>query len=658
MDSGIMPDGSTSTLETRATKFIPTTINADMIKYSTGTLIVEGAHTNSKKTIIDVEHNVIYKPGKEIFRVDLKTSKKDGGSESTIIKTHHVNSENYLGDAEVRAGESVNLGGADFLKSEDSTENKLRISAKDVKNTVYKNTGTERTQQLSESTDGTDVSINPSNTSSSLMRVIEKKMALDKKSKEGQTLNAGMVAAESVGDATQLLFSSLIESNIKLFSVTTTEKTSKRHDEEEIRSKIDSDIIKINASNKIALKGVDIGNEKADVTLKGDKGVTISGTQHKTHERSTEKNTKGSIEAGFGADIGGVGLGLNINVNIEDSLLTDRNVKNTLANIRARNLRIKTEKGDVVMDHTRAKSKNQFLNVGGNVKSITRQDTQSSESEKETTTVSAGISVTPIGLILPTGSVGHSEAESKSGSRTMNERAGFESEVADDYISGDVDNLGAVFYSDKGSSRVEGDVKNQSLIDTEYKNGSRTGGNFGLSYSGLPTIGITHSVDDEVDREVKVKSIINTKTLVYNGKVKGEHVSNEAASQEVIKDKKVAGVNIEVTLALMDPRSKKTKTGDKKGVRPRTHHTSNRPKGDTPHKKATPLDHAGQPSLITKHDARGDKPLRQAKRPPPNKRASTKESPDLKEALLQLDALRNAAIPPKKGGAQRSRHVG
>ncbi|MCU7893897.1 MAG: hypothetical protein KZQ62_02190, partial [Candidatus Thiodiazotropha sp. (ex Lucinoma aequizonata)] len=65
----------------------------------------------------------------------MKTSKKDGGSESTIIKTRHVNSENYLGDAEVRAGEFVDLGGADFLKSEDSTENKLRISAKDVKNT-------------------------------------------------------------------------------------------------------------------------------------------------------------------------------------------------------------------------------------------------------------------------------------------------------------------------------------------------------------------------------------------------------------------------------------------------------------------------------------------------------------------------------------------
>ncbi|MCU7894746.1 MAG: hypothetical protein KZQ62_07230, partial [Candidatus Thiodiazotropha sp. (ex Lucinoma aequizonata)] len=65
----------------------------------------------------------------------MKTSEKDGGSESTIIKTRHVNSENYLGDAEVRASESVDLGGADFLKSEDSTENKLRISAKDVKNT-------------------------------------------------------------------------------------------------------------------------------------------------------------------------------------------------------------------------------------------------------------------------------------------------------------------------------------------------------------------------------------------------------------------------------------------------------------------------------------------------------------------------------------------
>ncbi|WP_448821280.1 two-partner secretion domain-containing protein, partial [Cetobacterium sp.] len=211
----------------------------------------------------------------------------------------------------IKAGNTADIGGGDY-----KAKNSVTIKGKKVDTSKYEDVRNEKK-------DGFTLTLKQSQgVSSSVVDTINTGVKMDAAIKSGQA-NEGVLAAQGIGAATNLLFNDLVGVYSKQSVNLSVEKSTKNETSENITSIKGKNVSIVATEGDINLKGVDIKSEE-NTTLDAKNDINVSSSRKTSSESGTKVDLEAQLEqsAGYSALWGGntdIGVGGSSNVDITSS---------------------------------------------------------------------------------------------------------------------------------------------------------------------------------------------------------------------------------------------------------------------------------------------------------------------------------------------------
>ena len=398
----------------------------------------------------------------------------------------------------IKAGNTVDIGGGDY-----EAKNNVTIKGKKVDTTKYEDVRNEKT-------DGFTLAVKQSQgVSSSVVDTINTGVKMDAAIKSGQA-NEGVLAAQGIGAATNLLFNDLAGVFSKQSVNLSIEKSTKNETSENITSIKGKNIDITATEGDINLNGVDIKSEE-NISLDAKNNINVSAAKKTSSESGLKVDLEAQLEqsAGYSALWGGntdIGVGGSANVDVTSS--TSKEMINSTIKADG-NLTIKSGADTNIKGAEIEAKKDANIKVGGNL----NIESQKSSYKEDSINANAGgnVSIGAASNTIGKGELGFSAGGGniwKNGETVK--QSGIKSGgnlVVD--VGKDLNMTGGVLGSEtgNGSLNVGGNVNLKDLVTTEQQGGAH------ITVSGGFTgdMGVDGKIGDTKDKQVTSKSVIGLK---------------------------------------------------------------------------------------------------------------------------------------------------
>ena len=460
--------------------------------------------------------------------VGFKAEHKQNKIDETTWSESSLNGNNI----NIEAGNKVDIGGGDYKANKD-----INIKGKRIDSTKYED-------ERVETNSGFSVAIKQSQgVSSSIADTINTGLKMDSAIKSGNA-NTGVLAAQGVGAASNLLFNDMAGVFSKQ-SVNISFENSKSTEKSENISSLEGEKISIKATEgDITLNGVEIKG-KNDISLDANQNINISSAKKSSSESGYKVDLEAQLEesAGFSTLWGGntdIGIGGSVNIDITK--------KNSSTNLNSSitsdgNISIKSGKDTNIKGGEIEAKKDASIDVGRNL----NIENQKSSYNENSINANAGGNVSIGGS---TNTIGKAELGFSAGggdiwkSGETIEQSGIKSGgKLDVNVKGDLNLIGGVIGSEteEGSLNVEGNLNVKDLVTTKKQGGAH------ITVSGGFTgdMGVDGSIGDEQDKQITSKGTIGLKSgnisvkgnVTLNGNSSSTDMINKDLSKSQVVDK-------------------------------------------------------------------------------------------------------------------------
>ncbi|MDU4094241.1 MAG: hemagglutinin repeat-containing protein, partial [Pantoea sp.] len=477
------------------------------------------------------------------FHAGFKTTTTTTKDSSTKNKNANFN---FANDAEISAGNTLDIGGMDLSVGEESTAN---ISADNIISTKYKDVETHE-ESFKEIFTGIKGEAH-----SSVVDAAGKYANIGKKAEqEGMSVDAGMTAAQVAGDVSNLVLNDAAGGSVSIGRSETTEDKKSTTTKENINN-INGGTINISSSNDTTLKGVEITASEVNVDTGGD--FSLSAAESTQSEKTTGSTFNLGVSIGMGAGLTGAGAGASLDYSGSNSRSSNESTSYTNSTITAGNVTIKSG-NDVNLSGANIVAGTADLDVAGDLSITSVQDHSKSTASSENWGASVGIAISTSG-VLPTASAHGGGGSEKHTNDTVAQQSGIH--TAGELTvktGGDINLAGSHIISDskEGSVNAGGEINVSDITDVVDSGGLYGGGGGGMSYKGTPMVNGYVDKLDTIYREEEQHSTINVG--IKQGEVNGKLNTDTDKLSTVTVDEKTAGNNISFTVGLVKvPGSKK-----------------------------------------------------------------------------------------------------
>lgn len=458
------------------------------------------------------------------FKVEHKQNKIDEitWSESSL-NGNNIN---------IEAGNKIDIGGGDYKANKD-----INIKGKTIDSTKYEDKKTETNF-------GFSVAIKQSQgVSSSIADTINAGLKMDDAIKS-RNANAGVLAAQGVGAASNLLFNDMAGVFSKQ-SANLSIENSKSVEKSENISSLEGEKISIKATEgDITLNGVEV-KAKNDISLGANKNINISAAKKYSTESGYKVDLEAQLEesAGVSALWGGntdIGVGGSVNIDITKNN-SSTNLNSSI--ISDGNISIKSGKDTNLKGAEIEAKKDALVDVGGNL----NIESQKSNYDENSINANAGGNVSIGGS---TNTIGKAELGFSAGggniwkSGEVVEQSGIKSSgKLDVNVKGNLNLTGGVIGSETGDGNLNigGNLNIKDLVTTEKQGGAH------ITVSGGFTgdMGVDGSIGDEKDKQITSKGTIGLKSeninikgnVTLNGNTSSIDMINKDLSKSQVVDK-------------------------------------------------------------------------------------------------------------------------
>ena len=456
------------------------------------------------------------------FKVEHKQNKID----ETTWSESSLNGNNI----NIEAGNKVDIGGGDY-----KADKNISIKGKKVDSTKYED---ERVEENF----GFSVAVKQSQgVSSSIADTINTGLKMDEAIKSGNA-NAGVLAAQGVGAASNLLFNDMAGVFSKQ-SANVSIEDSKKIDKSENITSLEGENISINATEgDITLNGVEVKG-KNNVSLDAKNNINISSAKKSSSESGFKVDLEAQLEesAGYSALWGGntdIGVGGSVNVDITKNN-SSTNLNSSI--VSDGNINIKSGKDTNLKGAEIEAKKDAMVDVGGNL----NIESQKSIYDENSINANAGGNVSIGGS---TNTIGKAELGFNAGggniwkSGETVEQSGIKSGgKLDVKVGGDLNLTGGVIGSETGEGNLEigGNLNVKDIVTTEKQGGSHITVSGGFSGD----MGVDGTIGDEKDKQITSKATIGLKsgniTVKGSTSVNGEKGSLDDINKDLSKSQTV-----------------------------------------------------------------------------------------------------------------------
>ena len=479
------------------------------------------------------------------FKAGLKT--KETVTTDSKITNKNANF-NFTNGVDIEAGNTLDIGGMDLTVGDSATAN---LSAENIISTKYEDVNKSSTE-VKETFSGIKGEAH-----SSLIDAYNKTDHLiDKSLNQDMEVDALMTAVEMGGNVSNVMLNDLAGGSVSAGWSQTTEKKETETRTENINNFYGGQI-NFNSKKDTRLTGVDIKAGEVNIDAGGD--FHMEAAKSRTTESTSTSSNNVSIAASGGGGFTGAGAGVSVDYS---GSISQRDIDATLysnSSIDANSINVKV-KGNMEMKGANFKAETADVNVDGDLKITSLQDTYRETASSGEWGGSIGVAITSKG-ILPTAAVSGGGGSEEHSSNITHKQSGITTtEKVNIKVGGDLDMTGAHVISENqtGSIDVGGVINSQELVDNTDSAGTYGGGGFGMSYKGTPTANIYVNTLDEVHKKEQQHNTINLDLSGNN--VKGDINTDADKMSTVTQDDKKAGNNISYTIGI--PSKKKNKKAD------------------------------------------------------------------------------------------------
>jgi len=492
-----------------------------------------------------------------------------------IDKTEYTNSSLNFGEGglNIKAKETVDIGGADLISDGD-----INVKANRIDTTKYEN-------KIVENVDSTSFSLAvETGVNSSLVDSVNQGIQIADKAKETD-INGALLATQIGGMALNTLNNDLLSAYGKAGITMEKKKSSSTSKSENITNIQSKGNINLETTgDSINLNGVNIKAEK-DITLDSAKDVNIKAA--KSSEESTEKTTKFDASISASADTGGVtnfdpSIGVNYSVNVSHEEIRQSSTTYTDSTIASGGKLTIKSKGDTNLNGAQATGEDVELKIDGNLNITASQN----ESSYEKSSGNGGFTGSSGALLTGVSAGGGKHWENKTETE-KNSGITAKNEINAD-IKGNVTleagSLGSE--SKKGEIEIGGDLIVNERIDKNESGGAIIGASIGGG-NGSGNLGINVDVNDIKDIQTKNNSVIslNKENVKVGGNNDLEKTKDDLENtKEIIKDKHLGGGQATITVSLD---TSKKDSGPEKPTLPELEPSKRNPQESTPNIKDT-----------------------------------------------------------------------
>ncbi|MBV4368048.1 hemagglutinin repeat-containing protein [Erwinia phyllosphaerae] len=479
------------------------------------------------------------------FKAGLKT--KETVTRDSKITNKNANF-NFTNGVDIEAGNTLDIGGMDLTVGDSATAS---LSAENIISTKYEDVNKSSTE-VKETFSGIKGEVH-----SSLIDAYNKTDNLiDKSLNQDMEVDALMTAVEMGGNVSNVMLNDLAGGSVSAGWSQKTEKTETETRTENVNKFYGGQFI-FNSKKDTTLTGVDIKADQVDIDVGGD--FSMAAAKSRTTESTSTSSHNVSLAGSGGGGPTGAGAGVSVDYSGSTS---QRDIDATLysnSSIDANSVHVKV-KGNMEMKGANIKAETADVNVDGDLKIASMQDTYRETASSGEWGGSVGVAITSKG-ILPTAAVSGGGGSEEHSSNVTNKQSGI---TATGKViikaGGDLNMTGAHVISENqtGSIDVGGVINSQELVDNIDSSGTYGGGGFGMSYKGTPTGNFYVDTLDEVHKKEQQHNTINLDLSGNN--VKGDINADIDKKSTVTQDDKKAGNNISYTIGV--PSKKKSKKAD------------------------------------------------------------------------------------------------
>lgn len=486
-------------------------------------------------------------------RIETKDTK------STITNT---NAKLTFGSSiNLQAEGQVDIGGVDIKAVKDGKAGDISISGSEVVSTKFEDVVLE-TSSRKESFVGITGTVE-----SSVVDAVNNAKTLEDKQAQGMTLDPGMVALQGVGDATNLVFNDLGAVTAKVGAKHTETYSSSKSRSENINT-LTGNIKITSTKGDIRLTGVKLDGKGAGVELDSAGDVQLSSAKTYTASESsthTHDITAFSVSASVAPTGAGVGTSLGYNGSLDET--SSSGVSHQNSSIEGDNIVIKA-KNDLTLVGATVKGADIALDVGGNTRVESVQDTYEENHNVANWGTTLGAAITTQSIVAPVVGLNGGSGHDYDRSALTGEQSGISaSGKLTVNVAGDLSLKGAhlISASDQGELNVGGVVTAEQLHDSRHKDGGSGGGGGGIGSTGLASVDIAIERVDQVHYEATQNATIAGVKINAGKGVQGPVNTDKDNTLTVSRDKRIAGTSVSMTLGIADMKeavdSKRQKPG-------------------------------------------------------------------------------------------------
>ena len=443
---------------------------------------------------------------------------------------------NFTNQADMNAGNTLDIGGMDLTVSDEGTAN---LSAKNIISTKY-NDVEKHEESYSEEFIGLKAELH-----SSVVDTANKYQAiLEKSEQEDMDVNVGMTTAQVAGDVTNAVFNDIGGGSVSMGWSKNTESKSSVTTKENINN-LSGGKINISTTQDTTLKGVVIDADEVNINTGGDFSLTAAESTYS--ETTTNSSHNAGVSVGAGVAPTGAGVGVSVDYSGSNGRSETESVTHTQSVINANQVTISSG-NDVTLHGANINAGQADLNIAGDLSIESVQDHSHTTASSENWGVSVGAAVSTSGVLPTFAAHGGGGSESHLNDTTVQQSGIHTSDELNVKAGGDINLAGSHLISDNSVGGVEagGAINVSDITDVVDSSGLYGGGGGGMSYKGTPMVNGYVDKLDTIKRKEDQHSTINVG--INKGEVNGTLNTDVTQMSTVTEDTKEAGNNISFTL--------------------------------------------------------------------------------------------------------------